>query len=167
MNEKIEKKLKELPNKSGVYIMHARDGEVIYVGKAKNLKNRVSSYFNQSAKGAKVWAMVEKVDWFEYIITPTELDAFTLENNLIKKEQPFYNILLKDSKTFPYIKINLNEPFPHFVVTRRVEKDGYKYFGPFLAGVSANYIVTFLNKFFHIRTCKMGLQKPLKRACIN
>lgn len=167
MNEKIEKKLKELPNKSGVYIMHGHDGEVIYVGKAKNLKNRVSSYFNNSQKGAKVWAMVEKVDWFEYIITPTELDAFTLENNLIKKEQPFYNILLKDSKTFPYIKINLNEPFPHFVVTRKVEKDGFKYFGPFLAGVSANYIVGFLNKFFHIRTCRQSLNKPLKRACIN
>ena len=167
MNEKIEKKLKELPNKSGVYIMHARDGEVIYVGKAKNLKNRVSSYFNNSQKGAKVWAMVEKVDWFEYIITPTELDAFTLENNLIKKEQPFYNILLKDSKTFPYIKINLSEKYPRFSVTRRVEKDGAKYFGPFLAGVSANYILDFLNKFFHLRTCRHNLEKMQKRECIN
>ena len=167
MNEKIEKKLRELPNKSGVYIMHGRDGEVIYVGKAKNLKNRVSSYFNNSQKGAKVWAMVEKVDWFEYIITPTELDAFTLENNLIKKEQPFYNILLKDSKTFPYIKINLSEKYPRFSVTRRVDKDGSKYFGPFLAGVSANYILDFLNKFFHLRTCKHNLLKPLKRECIN
>ncbi len=167
MNEKIEKKLRELPSKSGVYIMHNSDGEVIYVGKAKNLKNRVSSYFNQTAKGPKVWAMVEKVDWFEYIITPTEVDAFTLENNLIKKEQPFYNILLKDSKTFPYIKINLAEKFPRFCVTRRVEKDGAKYFGPFLAGVSANYILDFLNKFFGLRTCKHNLQKSLKRECLN
>ncbi len=167
MNEKIEKKLRELPNKSGVYIMHARDGEVIYVGKAKNLKNRVSSYFNNSQKGAKVWAMVDKVDWFEYIITPSELDAFTLENNLIKKYQPFYNILLKDSKTFPYIKINLSENYPRFQVTRRVEKDGAKYFGPFLAGVSAGFILDFLNKFFKLRNCKHSLQKPLKRECIN
>lgn len=167
MNERIEKKLKELPNKSGVYIMHARDGEIIYVGKAKNLKNRVSSYFNNSEKTPKVWAMVEKIDWFEYIITPTEIDAFTLENNLIKKEQPFYNILLKDSKTFPYIKINLNSQYPRFYVTRRVEKDGLKYFGPFLAGVSANYILDFINKFFKLRTCKSNLVKPLKRECIN
>ena len=167
MNEKIEKKLKELPSKSGVYIMHNSDGEIIYVGKAKNLKNRVSSYFNNSEKSEKVWAMVGKIDWFEYIITPTEIDAFTLENNLIKKEQPFYNILLKDSKTFPYIKINLNSQYPRFYVTRRVEKDGSKYFGPFLAGVSANYILDFINKFFKLRTCKSNLIKPLKRECIN
>jgi len=167
MNEKIQKKLKELPNKSGVYIMHDINGDIIYVGKAKNLKKRVSSYFNQSQKTPKVWAMVEKIDWFEYIITPNELDAFALENNLIKKEQPFYNILLKDSKTFPYIKLDISSNYPRFSVVRKVLKDGAKYFGPYLAGVSANAILDFLNKFFKLRTCKKSLQKPQKRECLN
>ncbi|MBR1925362.1 MAG: excinuclease ABC subunit UvrC [Clostridia bacterium] len=167
MNEKIQKKLKELPNKSGVYIMHDINGDIIYVGKAKNLKKRVSSYFNHSQKTPKVWAMVEKIDWFEYIITPNELDAFALENNLIKKEQPFYNILLKDSKTFPYIKLDSSSNYPRFSVVRKVLKDGAKYFGPYLAGVSANAILDFLNKFFKLRTCKKSLQKPQKRECLN
>ncbi len=167
MNEKITKKLEEIPEKSGVYIMHDKSGDVIYVGKAKNLKRRVSSYFNKSLKPPKVLAMTQNVDWFEYIITPNELDAFALENNLIKKNQPFYNILLKDSKTFPYIKVNLNQDYPNFLVTRKVEKDGAKYFGPYLAGVSANSILEFLNKFFKLRTCKRLLLKPEKRECLN
>lgn len=167
MNSKLQEKLNQLPTKSGVYIMHSKDGDVIYVGKAKNLKNRVSSYFNKTNKTAKVQAMVEKIDWFEYIITPTELDAFTLENNLIKKHQPFYNILLKDSKTFPYIKINLNSIYPRFYITRKVEKDGCKYFGPFLAGISATKIVDFINSYFKLRTCKSTLEKASKRECIN
>lgn len=167
MNEKIEKKLKELSTKSGVYIMHDKDDAIIYIGKAKNLKNRVSSYFNKTQKSAKVWAMVEKIDWFEYIITPSELDAFTLENNLIKKHQPFYNILLKDSKTFPYIKVDINSNYPTFLTTRKVLNDGCKYFGPYLAGVSAKYILEFLNKYFHLKTCKSTLEKPLKRECLT
>lgn len=167
MNEKISKKLKELPTKSGVYIMHDKDGTIIYVGKAKNLKNRVSSYFNNTSKTSKVLAMVEKVDWFEYIIAPSELDAFTLENNLIKKYQPFYNILLKDSKTFPYIKVDINSTYPTFLTTRKVLNDGAKYFGPYLAGVSAKYILEFLNKYFKLKTCKNSLEKPLKRECIS
>lgn len=167
MNVDIEKKLKELPTKSGVYIMLGEGGVVIYVGKAKNLKNRVSSYFNKTSKTAKVSKMVENIKWFEYIITPTELDAFTLENNLIKKHQPFYNILLKDSKTFPYIKVNLKEQYPRFITTRKVLNDGFKYFGPFLAGVSANFIVDFLNKHFKLRNCKNNLKKPLARECLN
>jgi len=167
MNEKITKKLNELPSKSGVYIMHDKDDTVIYVGKAKNLKNRVSSYFNNSAKTLKVQAMVEKIDWFEYIITPSEIDAFTLENNLIKKHQPFYNILLKDSKTFPYIKLDLKSTYPTFLTTRKVLNDGAKYFGPYLAGVSAKYILEFINKYFKLKTCKSSLEKPLKRECIS
>ena len=147
--------------------MHDINGDIIYVGKAKNLKKRVSSYFNHSQKTPKVWAMVEKIDWFEYIITPNELDAFALENNLIKKEQPFYNILLKDSKTFPYIKLDSSSNYPRFSVVRKVLKDGAKYFGPYLAGVSANAILDFLNKFFKLRTCKKSLQKPQKRECLN
>lgn len=167
MNKEIEKTLKELPSKSGVYIMHGDGGVIIYVGKAKNLKNRVSSYFNKSQKTIKVSKMVSQIKWFEYIITPTELDAFTLENNLIKKHQPFYNILLKDSKTFPYIKVNLKEPYPKFSTTRKVLKDGYKYFGPFLAGVSANYIVDFLNKHFKLRSCNFNVSKKKSRECLS
>ena len=167
MTNEVKEKLKTLPTKSGVYIMHGDGGNVIYVGKAKNLKNRVSSYFIAGKKTAKVQAMVDKVKWFEYIITPSELDAFTLENNLIKKHQPFYNILLKDSKTFPYIKINLKENYPHFQVTRKVLKDNCKYFGPFLAGVSANYLLNFINKHFKLRSCTSKLLKPQKRECIN
>ena len=167
MNEKIEKTLKSLPNKSGVYIMHDDGDTVIYVGKAKNLKNRVSSYFNNSSKNSKVSAMVNHIDWFEYIITPNELDAFALENNLIKKYQPFYNILLKDSKTFPYIKVDLNSPYPTFLTTRKVLKDGAKYFGPYLAGVRAKVLLDFLNKHFNLKTCKSSLEKPLKRECLS
>ena len=167
MNEKIEKTLKSLPNKSGVYIMHDDGDTVIYVGKAKNLKNRVSSYFNNSSKNSKVSAMVSHIDWFEYIITPNELDAFALENNLIKKYQPFYNILLKDSKTFPYIKVDLNSPYPTFLTTRKVLKDGAKYFGPYLAGVRAKVLLDFLNKHFNLKTCKSSLERPLKRECLS
>lgn len=167
MNSIISQKLKELPKKSGVYIMHSADGTVIYVGKAKDLKSRVSSYFNNTKKTRKVEALVEKIEWFEYIITPNELDAFALENNLIKKHQPFYNILLKDSKTFPYIKIDLKKKYPLFSVTRKVLNDGCKYFGPFLAGVKASKIVEFLNNHFKLRNCKNSLEKPLKRECVN
>ena len=109
MNDLIREKLKTLPTKSGVYIMRDVRGEVIYVGKAKNLKNRVSQYFRNSEKPIKVQTMVDNVDIFDYYITMSELDALALENNLIKKYQPFYNILLKDGKTFPYIKINMKE----------------------------------------------------------
>ena len=107
MNEKIKDKLKTLPTNPGVYIMRDKTGEVIHVGKAKNLKNRVSQYFRHTEKPAKVQAMVDNVDNFDYFITVSELDALALENNLIKRYQPFYNILLKDGKTFPYIKIDM------------------------------------------------------------
>ena len=131
MNEILKNKIKELPKDSGVYLMKSIDGQVIYVGKAKNLKNRVSQYFNKGKKLLKVQAMVDKIYDFDYFITLSERDAFALENNLIKQYQPFYNILLKDSKTFPYIKVDLKEYYPRFEVTRRIsKKDGVRYFGP-------------------------------------
>ena len=136
----IEDKLKLLPSDPGVYVMQNADGEVIYVGKAKNLKNRVRQYFFNSVKTEKVMAMVKNVADFYYIIAPTEIDALSLENNLIKKYKPRYNILLKDDKTYPYIKVNLKETFPTFTVTRRIKKDGAKYFGPFIVGVSVNNV---------------------------
>ena len=164
----IEDKLKHLPSDPGVYVMQNADGEVIYVGKAKNLKNRVRQYFFNSVKTEKVMAMVKNVADFYYIIAPTEIDALSLENNLIKKYKPRYNILLKDDKTYPYIKVNLKETFPTFTVTRRIKKDGAKYFGPFMGGVSVNNVLEIINLAFGIRPCdkKLSLTKPIK-PCLN
>lgn len=167
MNDKIKQKLNNLTEQSGVYIMKDNDGTVIYVGKAKNLKNRVSQYFNQGAKHPKVQAMVEHIADFEYFITLSEQDAFALENNLIKQYQPFYNILLKDSKTFAYIKVNTKQDYPHFEVTRRLKKDGAKYFGPYITGVSAYDVLNLLNMAFKTKKCKQKFSKVQKRACLN
>lgn len=169
MNERIRAKLKGLPRKSGVYIMRSKSGEVIYVGKAKILKNRVSQYFQHSDKPVKVQAMVDNIDDFDYFITVSELDALALENNLIKKYQPFYNILLKDGKTFPYIKINMKEPFPRVEIVRKIKKDGAKYFGPYIAGIDPKAIVSTIASAFKIRTCakKLSPEKPQKRECLN
>lgn len=167
MNSTIQQKLKLLTENSGVYIMKNADGTVIYVGKAKNLKNRVSQYFHNSAKQAKVQAMVEHIADFEYFITLSEQDAFALENNLIKKYQPFYNILLKDSKTFAYIKVNTKQDYPTFEITRRLKPDGAKYFGPYISGVSANDVLKLLNLAFPVRKCKQNIGKPRTRACLN
>ncbi len=164
----IEDKLKLLPTDPGVYVMQNADGEVIYVGKAKNLKNRVRQYFFNSVKTEKVMAMVKNIADFYYIIAPTEIDALSLENNLIKKYKPRYNILLKDDKTYPYVKVNLKENFPTFSVTRRIKKDGAKYFGPFMGGVSVNSVLEIINLAFGIRPCdkKLNPDKPIK-PCLN
>ena len=170
MNEKISNKLKKLPSKSGVYIMRDKKGEVIYVGKAKSLKNRVSQYFRHSEKPVKVQAMVDNIDDFDYFITMSELDALALESNLIKKYQPYYNILLKDGKAFPYIKINLHDEFPKFEITRKIKKnDGAKYFGPYFAGIDPRAILETIQSAFKIRNCshKFSSGKPLKRECLN
>lgn len=168
MNEIIKEKLKKLPKSSGVYIMRNIDGQVIYVGKAKILKNRVSQYFNNGAKQQKVKNMVEKVYDFDYFITLSERDAFALENNLIKKYQPFYNILLKDGKQYPYIKVNLKEKYPKFEVTRKLLKDGAKYFGPYISGISPYELLKVINYAFPIRNCSHKLDaKPLKSECLN
>ncbi len=169
MNDRIKSKLTALPTKSGVYVMKNKDGIVIYVGKAKNLKNRVSQYFRSSPKPSKVQAMVENIDDFEYFITISERDALALENNLIKKYQPHYNILLKDSKTFPYIAINMNDPFPKLQVVRKVGKPGWKYFGPYFAGLNAGEIVKTANSAFGLRTCNLKISETskAKRECLN
>ena len=167
MNDIIKSKLNNLSVNSGVYIMKDETGTVIYVGKAKNLKNRVSQYFNDGKKLPKVQAMVDHIADFEYFLTLSEMDAFALENNLIKKYQPFYNILLKDAKTFAYIKVNLKEDFPTFEVTRKLKKDGSKYFGPYITGVSARDVLTLLNMAFPVRKCKEKMSKKRTRACLN
>ncbi len=169
MNNKIREKLKLLTTQPGVYIMRDKDGNVIYVGKAKNLKNRVSQYFRNSPKPSKVQTMVDNVDIFDYFITMSEMDALALESNLIKKYQPFYNILLKDGKQFPYIKIDMKEPFPKLEIVRKVKKDGAKYFGPYFAGIDAREILKTINSAFKIRTCNLKITETsmAKRECLN
>ena len=169
MNNVIQEKLKTLTTQPGVYLMRDKDGVVIYVGKAKNLKNRVSQYFRNSPKASKVQAMVDNIDSFDYFITISEMDALALESNLIKKYQPYYNILLKDGKQFPYIKISTKEPFPKFEIVRKVKKDGAKYFGPYFAGLDAREILKTINAAFKIRTCSLKITETskAKRECLN
>ena len=164
----VANKLALLPDKSGVYVMLDKDGSVIYVGKAKNLKNRVRQYFHSSKKPEKVMAMVKNIVDFYYILTGSENEAFTLENNLIKKYKPRYNILLKDDKTYPYLKIDLSKPFPYFEITRRIKKDKAKYYGPFMNGVSVSEMLDVINSIFMIRPCTKVINpdKPFKE-CLN
>lgn len=164
----LREKLKHLPDSPGVYVMLDGAGQIIYVGKAKNLKNRVRQYFHSSVKTEKVMAMVKNIADFYYIIAPSEIDALSLENNLIKKHKPRYNILLKDDKTYPYLKIDLKEAFPTFRVTRKIKKDGARYFGPFMGGVSVKGVLEIINLAFGIRPCdkKLNPEKPIK-PCLN
>ncbi len=157
-------KVKRLTNDPGVYIMKDKDGNVIYVGKAKNLKKRVSQYFLREQNHIKVKNMVSNVADFDFYIVNDEVEALALENNLIKKYQPFYNILLKDSKTYAYIKINLKEDFPRFEISRRLNKND-KYFGPYMAGVTAKDVLSIMDYAFPLRKCKLPIaenKKPQK-----
>lgn len=168
MNEKIKNKFSTISTSAGVYIMKDITGKVIYVGKAKNLKNRVSSYFNNTKKHIKVQAMVNSIEDFDYIVCKTEYDALALENNLIKKYQPHYNILLKDSKTFPYLKVDIKQDYPSFTLTRRVEKDGAKYFGPFIGRFKAKDILQIINSAFNLRDCKQNISIEKKcKPCLR
>ncbi len=162
----LREKLKLLPDSPGVYIMLDADGTVIYVGKARILKNRVRQYFHSSPKPEKVAAMVAHIADFSYIVTPSEVDALALENNLIKKYKPKYNILLKDDKTYPYVKLHTREEFPHLSITRRVKKDG-KYFGPFMGGIGCRDIIDVCAKVYHIRTCSVNLVGNPKKPCLD
>ena len=165
----LREKVKLLPAKPGCYIMKNQDGTVIYVGKAKVLRNRVKSYFDNSSKTQKTYALVKNIVDFEYIITPSELDAFSLENNLIKKYQPKYNILLKDDKAFPYIKIDMAEKFPRVQVVRRPKRDGSMLFGPYVTGVPISELVGIIKSAFPVRWCNKDFSKaklPCK-ACLH
>lgn len=163
----VKEKLKMLPENPGVYIMLDNYGNVIYVGKARVLKNRVRQYFQNSPKPEKVMRMVENVADFNYIITATEIDALALENNLIKKYKPKYNILLKDDKTYPYIKVDLREKYPNFYVTRKIKKDGCKYFGPFMGGINYKDILETCQLLFCVRLCRTPVTATPKRECLN
>ncbi len=162
----IKEKLKLLPDNPGVYIMLDEYKNIIYVGKARVLKNRVRQYFHSSEKPEKVMKMVENIRDFNYIITESEIDALALENNLIKKYKPKYNILLKDDKTYPYIKVNMREDFPNFSITRKIKKDGGKYFGPFMGGISCKDILEILQLTFCVRLCHTATTGK-KRECLN
>ena len=161
----LKEKLKLLPETPGVYVMLDKDGMVIYVGKARVLKNRVRQYFHASAKPEKVMAMVENIDDFYYIITKTEIDALALENNLIKKYKPKYNILLKDDKTYPYIKVHTKEEYPRITITRKIKKDG-KYFGPFMGGVRCGDLLDILESVYNVRTCSTPVNEKAKKPCL-
>ena len=164
----IKEKVSKLPLSPGVYIMKDKFGNIIYIGKAKRLKNRVSQYFVGNTHADKVKSMVSQVADFDYILTNSELDALMLECNLIKKHQPFYNILLKDSKAYPYIKINLAEDFPKLEVVRKVKKDGAKYFGPYF-NLNPNEIISAVNYAYPVRTCSKKIKdnNKMHKACLN
>ena len=162
----LEEKIKNLPENSGVYIMRDAGGDIIYVGKAVVLKNRVRQYFSKSVKQAKVQAMVDNIADFDYIITLTEKDALALEANLIRKYKPHYNILLKDDKHSPYIKIDLKQDYPTVEVTRKVRRDGARYFGPYFNGIHVWDIVGVIRSAYRMRTCPKKLTKR-DRACLN
>ena len=161
----IEEELKKLPNKPGVYIMHDKNDKIIYVGKAISLKRRVTSYFRKTKKTQRILNMVALIDHFEYIVCDNEAEALVLECNLIKKNMPKFNVLLKDDKTYPYIKINVKADFPDVYMTRRVLNDGAKYFGPYPNSGAAKEMCEFIKSKFKIRQCKSFKYKD--RPCLN
>ncbi|OJU12665.1 MAG: excinuclease ABC subunit C, partial [Clostridiales bacterium 43-6] len=160
-------KLKLVPKKPGVYIMRNVDNRVIYVGKAKILYNRLAQYFIGTPRDQKTMQMVSNVTNFEYIITKSEKDALILESNLIKKYNPKYNILLKDDKTYPFIKIDMKNEYPYLSLVRKTHKDSNKYYGPFLNANVVNEIIDIVSKEYQIRSCKFDLTRPKKRECLN
>lgn len=160
-------KIKDVPDNPGVYMMLDEQGQIIYVGKAKNLKNRLRSYFfNLSNRTAKVMAMLEHVADFRYIICASEVDALLTENNLIKKHTPRYNILLKDDKAYPFLRIDMREAYPTIELVRKLKNDGAKYFGPYMQSVNIRDIFDLIHTAFQIRECKRDLSKP-SRPCLN
>ncbi len=161
----IEQELKKLPDKPGVYIMRDKNDNILYVGKAVVLKNRVRQYFRKTNKTARIKKMVSLIDHFEYIVTDNEAEALILECNLIKKNMPKFNVLLKDDKTYPYIKIDIKSDYPNVFITRRVQNDGARYFGPYANPGAAKEMINFIKERFQIRQCKNF--KSNQRACLN
>ena len=161
----IEEQLKILPDKPGVYIMRDIDNKIIYVGKAVNLKNRVRSYFRKTEKTERIKRMVSLIDHFEYIVVDNEAEALILECNLIKKNRPKFNVLLKDDKTYPYIKIDVKSDYPNVMITRRIINDGSKYFGPYANPGAAKEMLDFIKQKYKIRQCKNFRSET--RACLN
>ena len=161
----IEEELKKLPDKPGVYVMRDKEDNIIYVGKAVSLKNRVRQYFRKNDRTARIEKMISLIDHFEYIVVDNEAEALILECNLIKKNRPKFNVLLKDDKTYPYIKIDLKSDYPGVVITRRVVNDGSKYFGPYANPGAAREMVDFIKQKYKIRQCRT--LKERTRPCLN
>ena len=161
----IEEELKKLPDKPGVYIMKDKDDNIIYVGKAISLKNRVRSYFRKTNKTQRILNMVSLIDHFEYIVVDNEAEALILECNLIKQNRPKFNVLLKDDKTYPYIKIDVKSDYPGVFITRKLINDGSKYFGPYANPGAAKEMLDFIKQKYKIRQCKNF--KHTDRACLN
>lgn len=166
----FEEELKKLPDKPGVYIMRDDKDVILYVGKAINLRSRVRSYFRENiGRGPMIDKMVSLVARFEYIVTDSELEALVLENNLIKEHSPKYNTLLKDDKTYPYIKVTVGEEYPRILFSREMKKDKSKYFGPYSSAAAVKDTIELLNKLYQLRTCNRSLPKDIgkERPCLN
>lgn len=166
----IQEELKKLPNKPGVYLMHDQDDQIIYVGKAIILKNRVRSYFRENAgHSPKIARMVSLIARFEYIVTDSELEALVLENNLIKEHRPKYNTMLKDDKTYPYIKVTVSETYPRVLFSREMKKDKSRYFGPFTSAGAVKDTIELMNRLYKLRTCNRNLPRDCgkERPCLN
>ena len=169
-NFNIQEELKKLPGKPGVYLMHDEKDAIIYVGKAISLKNRVRQYFQSSRnKGAKIEQMVTHISRFEYIVTDSELEALVLECNLIKEHTPKYNTMLRDDKTYPYIRVTIGEDFPRVLFSRQLKKDKSRYFGPYTSAGAVKDTIELINKIYQLRTCNRKLPRDIgaERACLN
>lgn len=168
MTDALDEKLKNLPTSPGVYLHKDETGKIIYVGKAKNLRSRVRSYF-QSGRGHdhKTRLLVKRIADLEFIVTDNEVEALVLESNLIKRHKPRYNVFLKDDKQYPHLKLTINEPFPRVMITRKVNRDGALYFGPFLPGSLARRTIDLINRTFQLRTCDIEIDGKLSRPCLE
>jgi excinuclease ABC subunit C len=168
MSASLDEKLKNLPVSPGVYLHKDEAGKILYVGKAKNLRNRVRSYF-QSGRGhdRKTRELVRRIRDLEFIVTDNEVEALVLESNLIKQHKPRYNVLLKDDKQYPHLKLTINEPFPRVMITRRIQRDGALYFGPFLPASLARRTIDLINRTFQLRTCDIEIDGRLPRPCLE
>ena len=165
----IEEELKKLPGRPGVYIMHDEHDDIIYVGKAISLKNRVRQYFQSSRnKSAKILQMVERIRRFEYIVTDSELEALVLECNLIKEHRPKYNTMLKDDKTYPFIKVTLGEEYPRVLFSRTMKKDKSRYFGPYTSAGAVKDTIDLIKKLYKIRSCNKTFPRDIgkERPCL-
>lgn len=165
----LEEELKKLPGKPGVYLMHDKTDEIIYVGKAVSLKNRVRQYFQKSRNVTpKIQRMIDRIAWFEYIVTDSELEALVLECNLIKEHSPRYNTMLKDGKSYPFLKATVQEAYPRLLFARQMKRDGCKYFGPFTSGKAIRDTIELVNQLFHLRSCRRVLPRDTgkERPCL-
>jgi excinuclease ABC subunit C len=163
----LEQKLKEIPVSAGVYLYKDSAGKIIYIGKAKRLRSRVRSYFQARPFDRKTDALVRQIADVEFIVTDNEVEALILEATLTKKHKPRYNVNLKDDKSYPHLKLTINEPFPKVVITRRIQKDGALYFGPFLPASMARKTIDLINRTFQLRTCDIEIDGKAPRPCLE